>query len=406
MSTELSETEKRLIKVIADQNGFTDYQVEAQPGAQKGDNYFGIITSVSLKDKNKSLELICKSAHSGEVFREKMPIHEQYVREIHLYESVLSEFKKFQEEYAVPNPFVGFPKFYGKYIDENNECFFLENLKKSGYTHWDRKLPMNSEHIKAVLAEYAKFHATSLAMRQLKPEMFKNLTENIKTHVFEKPDRNENDEMGNMFMTTAIKNALEIVGDNSSLIEAVRRAESGLIEDFASEDPSYDIVVTHGDCWCNNILFKYEDETNTSKPTKVCFIDWQLTKVGSPAMDVLYFFFLHSPKDILCDYETYLKFYYEVLCRYLRDFSCDPEDLFPFSTLQKHWKKFVNLQLLMSIMMLKTMLCDSEEALDLEKMTEDSDNIFDTHNFTIKNESEYHRRVRDIIESLMETGLL
>nr|XP_023018137.1 uncharacterized protein LOC111507111 [Leptinotarsa decemlineata] len=294
MSTELSETQKRLIKAIADQNGLTDYQVEAQSGSKKGDNYFGIITSVSLKDKNKNIELIGKSAHSGEEFRKKTPIHAQYVRESHLYESVLSEFKKFQEEYAIPNPFVGFPK----------RKFFL-NIKK-----------------KKLMISYEKLASINCKVNHKKYFLF------------------------------------------------------------------------------------FQDGSNTSKPTKVCLIDWQLAKLGSPAKDMIYFFIVHSPKDILYDYKGYLNFYYEVLCRHLRDFSCDPEDLFPFSTLQKHWNKFLTFGLMISIMILKMMLSDSEEAPDFEKLSDASGDIFDSQNFSIKNESEYHRRVRDIIEFLVDSGLL
>ncbi|XP_063231565.1 uncharacterized protein LOC134536003 isoform X3 [Bacillus rossius redtenbacheri] len=44
-------------------------------------------------------------------------------------------------------------------------------------------------------------------------------------------------------------------------------------------------VLSHGDCWTNNILFKYSDAGDI---LEVCLVDFQISRYASPALDLAY----------------------------------------------------------------------------------------------------------------------
>lgn len=53
-------------------------------------------------------------------------------------------------------------------------------------------------------------------------------------------------------------------------------------------------VLNHGDCWVNNMLFKYE----RGQPVDVIFIDFQLSFYSSPGIDLNYFFHTSAQNEV------------------------------------------------------------------------------------------------------------
>ncbi|CAG9824035.1 unnamed protein product [Phaedon cochleariae] len=262
-SVALSAEQQKLIETISKENGFTDYEVKAISGSAKGDNYLGVITSVTIEDGNNKLELILKSAHVGEI-RNQMPIHKAYMREIFVYEQVFAKFKKFQEEYRISEPFQSYPKLYGTCDTESSECLVMENLRESGYKLWNRKLPMNPEHLTAVMKEYAKLHAVSLAMKEKQPEAFKELTKDMGKHTF--ADDVEDRGKAAAYVSSVMGNIWGAFEHDPVTTEVLKGFEKRLPDMFTelttlSDEP---VVIDHGDCWCNNLLFSYKVRENLS----------------------------------------------------------------------------------------------------------------------------------------------
>ncbi|XP_050499203.1 uncharacterized protein LOC126879901 [Diabrotica virgifera virgifera] len=401
---ELSKEQKDLIDRVAKQNGFSDYQVISNAGSFKGDNFLGVISTVTIKSGDKTLDLILKSAHTSEAFRKAAPLHEIYNREIYLYNRVFEEFKKFQEEHNIVDPFISFPKAYLCSSENGHEALLMENLKTQGYKLWNKKTPMNPGHIKAVLKEYAKFHAISLAMKDKCPEQFNDLASKVYENVFEEKKDMFSEEKFQQYITSAMNNGYEVVEGDAELTNCVRNVESKIIDLFIKElkKEKYKLVITHGDCWCNNFLFKYEDPENIEKPSSLRILDWQISSVTSPAYDITYFFLVNSPKEILYDYKTYMKLYHDTLSTQLLNFGCDPQKLFSYSLLEDHLEALFPLALYMSFMIVKVMISESDEAPDFAEISEKDGDIVNGMNFTVKNMDEYQRRIKDILSFLKD----
>ncbi|KAJ8942620.1 hypothetical protein NQ318_013333 [Aromia moschata] len=285
MDVQLTVEQNNLITSIAENEGFNEFDITTSSGSSKGDHYMGVITKVSVKNHHRKLELIMKTAPTNTKLRDIIP-----------------------------------------------ESVIFENLKEIGYDLWDRKKPMNWDHIVLVLKEYGKLHAVSLAMKEKNPGLYERLTEdmeNLYIKMYEGDDETKRKKMedAKKFVGVGIK-ALK---GHQSAMEALERfsltAYEYMNKDIAMKEDA--LVFLHGDCWCNNILFKYEDPT-TKTPSKACLIDWQLSWTGSPAMDLAYFLFTCAPKEILADYEKCLRIYHEAACETLTSIGCDPRNFVSF----------------------------------------------------------------------------
>ncbi|CAG9830320.1 unnamed protein product [Diabrotica balteata] len=328
---DIAKEHKALIDRIAGENGFTDYEIITSSGSSKGDNFLGVLTAITIKDKKKSLDLILKSSHTNEGFREATPVKDVYNKEIFMYERVFKEFKKFQEQYNIQDPFESIPKCYLCFAEDGLECLVMENLKTQHYGLWDKKVPMNPGHIKAVLIEYAKFHAVSLAMKQKNPALFKELAEDSPDNPFEKQyDSEDKQENVENFMVSTLSYVYKAFEDDPTLIEYLQRYEqiSGPEYEAKIKEPEYKVVLTHGDSWNNNFMFKYQDPNDKTKPQSVRVVDWQLTALGSPCADLSHFLLASSCEEVLDDIQTYLKIYHDKLSSQLRNFNLDPDEVF------------------------------------------------------------------------------
>lgn len=71
--------------------------------------------------------------------------------------------------------------------------------------------------------------------------------------------------------------------------------------------------IAHGDFWINNILFKYNKEGH---PVAAKVLDFQMSRIGHPASDVLYFLFTSTTSKMRKNHlRQWLRHYYETFMR-------------------------------------------------------------------------------------------
>ncbi|KAJ8925787.1 hypothetical protein NQ315_009637 [Exocentrus adspersus] len=312
-----------------------------------------------------------------------------YEREAYIYSTVFPRFTTFQKENKVKNIFTSFPKCYRIISDEKLfvEIVILEDLKKRGYVLYDRKKPLDLDHLKLVLREYGNFHAISFAFRHKKKEDFKKLVSNFDDVMIDIIDGSLAPMLRNTFQKVC--GTLKEI-DRPELYEIcndilVKGAGEAMKELLKVKEPQSAIL--HGDCWNNNFLYKYEQ---TGTPTEVAILDWQISRVHSPVVDLSYFMYSTSSKEQLQHFDELLEIYYNSFSTTVKELGCDPEELFSFSALKDHWKKYSLYGVFMLVFSLHVILSDKEELPSDFEGNEDGTDFSDVK---ITNRDEYIKRL-------------
>ncbi|KAK9872360.1 hypothetical protein WA026_017817 [Henosepilachna vigintioctopunctata] len=400
MNVALSQNQKHLIDQIAQKEGFKYYKLSLERGSLKGDGYMGTITVITVEESltKKKIHLVLKAAQTGDQLREKAPIRSAFIRENFIYNVVFKEFSELQKEYNVEEVFDGTAKYYGGLGDTNEECLVLENLKEVGFTMWNRQKPMDSQHVEAVMTQYGKLHALSYAFKKLKPEKYDDISKNLR-NIFENIMSEQEVKESTV---PVMERALKAVHGNERAIAGLKTFFDNLyifFEDCLQVKDKYTIII-HGDCWCNNIMFRYEG-TGTQKPSKVYLLDWQLSSTGSPILDISYFFYACSSKHCIDNYKSFLKVYYDSLSSMLKQFGVKIEEVMSFEDLQLQWRIYSKYGMYMAILIIKLMLAKQEEAPELEEMLKENKNVMDMFDVEISQEEEYNERISNIINHMV-----
>lgn len=231
-------------------------------------------------------------------------------------------FRQFEQSKGVcieENGFVEYPICYRTIDEESSECLLLEDLSVRDFAIIDRfTVDVTDEHVHLVMKALGKFHALSFALKDQQPEKFHELASNLK-EVFirtENPNFRE-------YYNKITKICLGVLNEEEDvhLIEKLKKLYDKDTIDVAAdcldlETTGLCSVISYGDAWQNNTMFRCD---NTTTPKEVCFLDWQVSRHASPIIDIVYFIFCCTTKELRDDhYERFLNVYHESLSTHIR----------------------------------------------------------------------------------------
>ncbi|XP_077291488.1 uncharacterized protein LOC143914944 [Arctopsyche grandis] len=363
----------QVINGILKNENMEDASLEVSEATAKGDNYIGKIYRVKSNDKHgKSMNLIVKSALAFKTSRETFPIGLYFERETFAYSVIHPTMCELQDELLIPNKEkLHFAKYYDSIVEPEKEIIVLEDLKVDGYMLYDRQKSFDRQHLEIVMKTLARFHAMSFVLKQKKPALFEQLTENV-SKVMEYGVNIDSIFIIAKKACFGLIECAEIkqkVEDNFSDFMAKFR---GFL-DCKNTEP-YN-VICHGDCWINNFMFKYEDD----KVADMKFVDWQIVRLASPITDIAYMMFSSTDEQLRSDcYTRSLDLYYETLDKNITRMGCKTTECYPLEAFQDQIKSTMPFGLVAATMLLPVILCDKENAPDLDKNPEDyDDNMYD-----------------------------
>lgn len=221
----------------------------------------------------------------------------------------------------------------------------MEDLRSMGYKMWDKTKVSPPENVTLLVEQLGRMHALSFVLRDQQPfdldEFEKRLAE-IFLPIIAKPGFNE-------VYSNCFKRMADLMRDTkySELCRGIEKHWMKLYETaFDKERVGRFAVITHGDCWSNNMMFRYIEVSFSMIPTKVnvlthiCFqsqefpdavmmFDYQASHFRSPVVDLSNFLFSvtdAATREI--HMEDFLETYYTNVAGMIRIFGSDPEELF------------------------------------------------------------------------------
>lgn len=166
-------------------------------------------------------------------------------------------------------------------VDNTLEVIVLEDLMEKDFVMIDHFKGLDKDHIKMVLRKLARMHAASVVLHEKNPIAFKNFDMGMytrKTDIFYP--------LTELLYENFVNEVASWEG-YEYYAEKLRKASPHVIENalkcFDCEDGDFH-VLTHGDLWFNNMMFKYD---NASRVIDCVLFDLQFSSYASPAIDLL-----------------------------------------------------------------------------------------------------------------------
>lgn len=257
MAEKISPGLNKLLNNLVNDN-LDEYNLEVARNKQ-GDGFSSEILFITLTDKkvgNKN-HLVLKR-QPDTIIEHFAPI---YTNETWFYAAVWPSLHKFYME--VSGKTIDFvPKCYGT-TDDRINSILMENVQKIGYCLYDKSKPFTVAHFELLYKTYGKFHGISLALKiQNRNEYVRLITPLIKIrtkmlsegHYFAK------------FLTGRFKDSQEYFDPITErhIIEKLREYENNGVNLINETWGSSGVqgIITQGDCWSNNMMFKYNVSLN------------------------------------------------------------------------------------------------------------------------------------------------
>lgn len=227
-------------------------------------------------------------------------------------------FRRFEQSKGVAreNGFNEYPNCYRTVNTESSESLFLEDLSVRGFVMVDRYTKdITVEHVLLLMRSLAKFHAISFAMKDQQPRQFNELTSSMDEVWLNIEDKDR----WNHFTKQSqhLKNVLSREEDAHLLGRVEKLLEVEVIAANCIDSKITGCaVISHGDMWQNNLMFRYNDSGN---PIEISLFDWQISRYSSPIIDIVYFIFCSTTKELRDKhYDDFLNVYHTTLSTHIR----------------------------------------------------------------------------------------
>ncbi|KAH8355580.1 hypothetical protein KR200_009072, partial [Drosophila serrata] len=288
------------------------FQLETTGG--KGENYTTLLLRANFK-----LELKDGSQQSTSYMAKILPNNgnRQNVKTWQLFEKEGTTYgqyvPEFEQMYRDAGTEITFGAHYYEFKEPlDEEVIVLEDLGRRGFRNVNRQSGLDLAHSEAVLAKLAQFHAASAVRYQLKGAF---------PAVYDRNLCSKQDDFKE-FRNTQIKAFVEAMplyeaSDLAQSVESFGRQAEDMFQQYAPQIEGEFRVLNHGDAWCNNFMFQY-DET-TGKLSEIYFVDLQMSRFSSPAQDLLYFILSSTQLDIkIAKFDYLIKYYHDNLTENLK----------------------------------------------------------------------------------------
>lgn len=229
-----------------------EYEVSNEGSGNKGEGYLNEMLFLNLKKEDGDTHVVVKTMPDiKDKNRELVSV--LYDREINFYEKVWPVLDQFQRRFPSNEYFDKIPRCFGS---DGRKVIVLENLKKSDFVLQEKEIFHDRNLIEFVFKSYGVFHALSLALKDNDPKEYvrlKNSFANNSWHNF------RDSSLIRVIVPKITMLAMTGLDDaDGDVKDKMVEFASRVLEEFSDVSlykGDYD-VITHGDCWINNFMFK------------------------------------------------------------------------------------------------------------------------------------------------------
>lgn len=271
---------------------------------------------------------------------------------------------KFQSSKNMTEPFTKYANLFLSYCDGVNDVICLEDASVQNFGSAVRQEGIDYEHCKLTFKALAQFHAISIAMKDQEPEEF----DKIRNAIFETYYDDRLWDWYEMFWKKICHVAIDAVEKeypDTIYLEKIKQfAVPERYKDLIKAAKTYETgVISHGDCWTNNFLYKYVD----GRPVDAKLIDFQLSRCATPILDISFAIYACTTQELReKHYDEFIKYYYDVLSAQVKEMGSDPEKVYSYDLFMEEVVKYSFFGLAFSFESTPFIVLAPEDAIDMD----------------------------------------
>ncbi|KAK9505860.1 hypothetical protein O3M35_009832 [Rhynocoris fuscipes] len=213
------------------------------------------------------------------------------------------------------------------YLKDCDKMIVLEDLTTLGYRNCSNPHGFDLQHTYASIKALADLHAASLVYEH---NIGKPLDQ-VFTYEILRPWFSAIEDFPGYKDNLAAADIVSRIIDkyfNENYTENVRKKAKEILFNFSNyaqaKSGNYKNVITHQDLWCNNVMFKYDNETVQD----AVIIDFQMFGYNPPSFDLLTMLYCNTDKETRNQhFNDMIEYYYKCLCNNIEHHKLTPEDI-------------------------------------------------------------------------------
>ncbi|CAL4086528.1 unnamed protein product, partial [Meganyctiphanes norvegica] len=342
---------------------------QEKPFTKKGDNFSSYVTSILVNFTQGGVDDQVSYVAKMNPCRGNIGIFnadeeaQLFIKEGKFYLELLKDLNKLLIEHGEER--LRFPKCFFANYEKEKQVIIFEDVRTRGFKMSDRMTSMDTKHASLVLKEMGRLHSASVLMKG------KYSVDNLLTK-YECLKENRTKEHTDLVLGRSFAKGADILAQMNGYDKGIKWVNENkdklfdiITKSFACL-PSFQ-VVCHGDCWTNNLLFRYDSNDN---PVEVILLDVQVCRFASLGSDLNHFMFNSIDADTRkTSINMLFSEYYTSFCKVLQ--ASNEAIPFTLTELTKEYKDKHLYGLVFGTIMIPHMLMSSHDSPDLEKVSKE-----------------------------------
>ncbi|CAH0398330.1 unnamed protein product [Chilo suppressalis] len=285
---------------------------------------------------------------------------EAYKREVLFFNKIVPSYLEIQRSFRLIEGLkIKFPNCYYASAEWNEEVLVFASPYAQGFRLHDRLATLGLDHVSLVMKNLAKLHALSFVFEKYQPVEFEEIRKACSNDL-----QYSDVKLIPKSMITYYDASVNVVKDEKAkkLLKHYASYILQILNKSAMPIRRKHLVICHGDCWNNNVMYKFQKEN----PVDIMFIDNQLTRYASPVTDLSYYLYMSTDQQFLsAHYDRMVNLYYNNLSAILRQFNLEPNDFYPEHVFLQDLKDYSVLGLIEALVSMKIITALPEEAIKM-----------------------------------------